>query len=52
MNNNLKLVINNINDKRFVDKNFFESLNGKLRILVKMVSNCVTKQSKMCAEAL
>ena len=40
MNNNLRLIVNNVNDKRFEDKHFFEKdeLKVILNLYAKMVS--------------
>ena len=43
MNNNLKLVINNINDKKFDDKNFFEK--NELKIILDLYAKMVSEGS-------
>ena len=43
MNNNLKLVINNVNDKKFVDKNFFEK--SELKIILDLYAKMVSEGS-------
>ena len=40
MNNNLKLVINNVNDKKFDDKNFFEK--NELKIILDLYAKMVS----------
>ena len=43
MNNNLKLVINNVNNKKFVDKNFFEK--SELKIILDLYAKMVSEGS-------
>ena len=43
MNNNLKLVINNVNDKKFNDKNFFEK--SELKIILDLYAKMVSEGS-------
>ncbi len=43
MNNNLRLVVNNINDKRLEDKNFFEK--DELKIILNLYAKMVSEGS-------
>ena len=43
MNNNLKLVINNVNDKILDDKNFFEK--NELKIILDLYAKMVSEGS-------
>jgi len=43
MNNNLRLVINNVNDKRLDDKNFFEK--DELKIILDLYAKMVSEGS-------
>ena len=43
MNNNLKLVINNVNDKKFDNKNFFEK--SELKIILDLYAKMVSEGS-------
>ena len=43
MNNNLKLVINNVNNKKFDDKNFFEK--NELKIILNLYAKKVSEGS-------
>ena len=43
MNNNLRLVINNVNDKKFEDKHFFEK--DELKIILDLYAKMVSEGS-------
>ena len=43
MNNNLKLVVNNVNEKKFEDKHFFEK--DELKIILDLYAKMVSEGS-------
>ena len=43
MNNNLRLVVNNVNDKKFEDKHFFEK--NELKIILDLYAKMVSEGS-------